>query len=333
MHRKEFTKPDGRRMVLYSRRPIRDDIKPTNPPHDPVVGGSHLRWHPLRGEWVAYASHRQNRTFLPPKDFSPLAVTKSPEYPTEMPAGDYDVAVFENLFPSLSESATTAPELSVPTEPGKGVCEVVVFTQDPETSLASLPIEEIAFILSVFADRTKELADRGVVEYVLPFENRGVEVGVTLHHPHGQLYAYPFVPPLPQKMTEMQQAHFTKHKRSALEAMIEDELKDGRRLICQEEKAVAFIPICARYTYETWIVPKRKVAYFHELDKEEMFQLAKTLKTVLMKYDAMWSKPFPYLQLMFQAPTDGKAHPEWHAHIEIYPPYRTKDRFFFFSCS
>src|SRR4051812_21229355 len=136
MYRKDLLKPDGRRMSLYSRRPISDSIKPTNPPHDPIVDGSHLRWHPLRGEWVAYASHRQNRTFLPPKDFSPLAVTKSDEYPTEMPKGDYDVAVFENLFPSLSEQSNSSPELTVPTQPGKGVCEVVVFTQDPDTSLA-----------------------------------------------------------------------------------------------------------------------------------------------------------------------------------------------------
>jgi UDPglucose--hexose-1-phosphate uridylyltransferase len=325
MHRKNLVKPDGRKLFLYSRKAIADDIQATNPPHDPIIGGSHLRWHPLRGEWVAYASHRQNRTFLPPKDFSPLAVTKSADFPTEMPAGEYDVAVFENLFPSLSEAAASAPELSVPSMPGKGVCEVVVFTQDPDTSLAELPTEQVAFILQVIGDRTKELSSRGV-EYVLPFENRGVEVGVTLHHPHGQLYAYPFVPPIPARMTEMQKSHFENTGRGALEMMIETELKDKSRIVWQEESAIAFIPVCARYPYETWIAPKRKVAYLHELSSKELLEFARTLKAVLMKYDGMWSRPFPYLQLMYQAPTDGKAHPEWHAHIEIFPPYRNKDR-------
>ena len=325
MQRKELTKPDGRRMILYSLRPISNEIVPTNPPHDPIAGASHLRWHPLRGEWVAYASHRQNRTFLPPKEYSPLAVTKSPEFPTEMPAGDYDVAVFENLFPSLSQNAEIAPELFVKTAPGKGVCEVVVFTQDPETSLAALPLEQVALVLKVFADRTKELGARGGIEYVLPFENRGVEVGVTLHHPHGQLYAYPFVPPLQAKMTEMQKDFFARNGKGLLESMIQDEIKDGRRVVAEEKNAISFIPVCARYPYETWIAPKRKVAYLHELSESEMLDFARTVKTTLMKFDAMWNRPFPYLMLLFQAPL-GTSHPEWHAHIEIYPPYRSKDR-------
>ena len=153
MNKKSLIKPDGRRLFLYSRRPISDQIiapQPgaPQPTQNPVTGTQHLRWHPLRGEWVAYASNRQNRTFLPPKEYSPLAVTSSPDFPTELPAGDYDVAVFDNLFPSLTESATTTPELFVPARPAKGACEVVVFTQDPDTSLGQLPLEQIQLILA-----------------------------------------------------------------------------------------------------------------------------------------------------------------------------------------
>lgn len=326
MNKKDFVKPDGRKMILYSRRPISDSIEATNPPHEPIVGSPHMRWHPLRGEWVAYASHRQNRTFLPPKEYSPLAVTRSKEFPTELPAGDYDVAVFENLFPSLAENATNGPETSVPTRPATGVCEVVVFTQNPDTSLGMLSVDEIQLVLQVWADRTRDIGSRPAIEYVMPFENRGVEVGVTLHHPHGQIYSYPFVPPVPARMLEMQEKYFSQHSRPLLEDFISDEQKNGQRLIHQEEKALSFVPSCARYPYETWIMPKRRVGWLYDLGENEMQDLAKTLKTVLMKFDRLWDKPFPYLMVLYQAPTDGKPHLESHAHFQIYPPLRTKDR-------
>src|SRR5687768_7959273 len=115
-------KPDGRDLHLYSRRKISPDIAATSPTVDPVHPNPHVRWHPLRREWVSYASHRQGRTFLPPKEYNPLKPTTSAEFPTELPAGDYDAAVFENLFPALSENASSAPDLPIPTRPAKGVC-------------------------------------------------------------------------------------------------------------------------------------------------------------------------------------------------------------------
>jgi UDPglucose--hexose-1-phosphate uridylyltransferase len=326
MYRKDLLKPDGRKMQLYSRQPIDEKIAATNPPHDPVSPNPHLRWHPLRGEWVAYASHRQNRTFLPPKEYSPLAVTQSADFPTELPAGKYDIAVFENLFPSLSPAAHSPPELMVPTRPATGVCEVVVFTQDQDSSLSELSVEEIQLVLKVLGDRTHDVGSRPEVQYVLPFENRGVEVGVTLHHPHGQIYSYPFVPPLPARMQETQAQYLREHGRPMLQDLIADEIKDSRRILAQEEHAVAFLPVFARYPYETWIAPMRSVPSLFDLKDHETLQLARVLKTVLMKFDKMWDKPFPYLLALYQAPTDGNAHPEWHTHFEIFPPYRTRDK-------
>ena len=231
LNQRTLKKPDGRNLHLFSRRPIADIIVATNPTHDPVIGTSHLRWHPLRGEWVAYASHRQNRTFLPPAEYSPLAVTKSMDFPTELPAGDYDMAVFENLFPSLSMAAELAPSEITKTAPGRGVCEVVVFSQDPNTSLGKMSIEEIDLLLEVLGHRTKEIGARPEIKYVMPFENRGVEVGVTLHHPHGQIYAYPFLPPVQQRMFDTQADHLKKTGQNMLETLIADEIKDGRRVI------------------------------------------------------------------------------------------------------
>jgi UDPglucose--hexose-1-phosphate uridylyltransferase len=331
MNKLTLKKPDGRDLHLYSNRPLEGDYVATNPKHDDPIGQPHLRWHPLRGEWVAYASHRQNRTFLPPKDYSPLAVTRSDEFPTEMGPGDYEVAVFENLFPSLNDKAPPAgaaplAEGIVPIRPANGVCEVVVFTQDPDTSLAELPLERVRLVLEVLADRTKELGRKKNIQYVLPFENRGVEMGVTLHHPHGQLYAYPFVPPVPANMLAQMERFWKENGRGLFEDLVQKEIEDGRRIVLREEKALSFIPVCARYPYETWVAPTRPVAFLHELDADEMTSLARVLRETLRKHDGLWNRPQPYLMVLFQGPLDGKSHPEAHAHFEIYPPYRTKDR-------
>ena len=195
MHILRLTKPDGRALLLYARTPMPPSLEAPSANTTPLAPNSHLRWHPLRGEWVAYAGHRQNRTFLPPPEYNPLAPSKDPENPTEVPEGPWDVAVFENLFPTLTPLAHDPPHAIVQTRPGFGACEVVVFTQDSSASLGTLPLSHIELLLEVWAHRYTELGAREDVQYVFPFENRGVEVGVTLHHPHGQIYAYPFVPP------------------------------------------------------------------------------------------------------------------------------------------
>ncbi|MBC7397439.1 MAG: galactose-1-phosphate uridylyltransferase [Bdellovibrionales bacterium] len=326
MFKTTLTKPDGRALHLYSRRPIPASIEPTNPVHDDQPAKPHFRWHPLRREWVVYASHRQNRTFLPPKDYSPLAISKSKDFPTEMPAGDYEIAVFDNLFPSLNQITDAKPKFSVPTEPAKGICEVVVFTQNPDTSLGELPLDRVKLVLEVLAERTKALREGGKVQYVLPFENRGVEQGVTLHHPHGQLYAYPFVPPVVAAQLASMKTYWDEKKSGLLEKFIQDEKLDGRRVIFERPEAIAFVPVCARYPYETWIAPIRPVQFLEQLTPSELQDFAHVLKMTLMKFDRLWSKPFPYLLLLYQAPLDGKDHPEAHLHIEIYPPLRTRDR-------
>jgi UDPglucose--hexose-1-phosphate uridylyltransferase len=327
MHKKTLTKPDGRTLLLYSRHPIPDGIEATSPGTDPPGSKTHLRWHPLRGEWVAYASHRQNRTFLPPPEYNPLAPTTDPAHPTELPPGEYDVAVFENRFPTLTGKAEEpAPPAIVPTRPGKGACEVVVFTQDPSTSLGALPLWNIELLLEVWADRYRELGARDDVEYVMPFENRGVEVGVTLHHPHGQIYAYPFVPPIPARELAQQSAYLQERGGGLLEDLIRTELQDGRRMLYTGERAVAWMPAFARYSYEVWVAPRRAAGSVADLDWAERADFARALKTVLLKYDNLWGKPFPYVMVFHQAPTDGQPHPEAHLHIELYPAYRMPGR-------
>jgi UDPglucose--hexose-1-phosphate uridylyltransferase len=282
-----------------------------------------MRWHPLRGEWITYAAYRQDRTFLPPPEYNPFAVTRSAENPTEVPQGDWDVAVFDNRFPSLDLAASEAPQLIVPTRPAVGKCEVVVFAQDPLASLAGLPLDHIELLIDVWAARTASLAKHPDIAYVLPFENKGAEVGVTLHHPHGQIYAYPVIPPVPARMQEAALAHYQTHRRGVLQDLIRDEMREGARMIYEGDAAVAFVPVCARYPYEVWVATVAPVATFMDLAEAQKRDLARALKTVLMKYDGLWSRPFPYLMAWYQAPVDGAAHPEWHLHAQFYPPYRT----------
>lgn len=325
MFKKTLLKPDGRSLYLYSESPIQDDIVPVNPVNEGPKPTPHQRWHPLRREWVIYASHRQNRTFLPPKDYSPLAVTKSKDFPTEMPAGNYEVAVFENLFPSLNLTTTEAPDLSVPTQPSQGICEVIVFTKDPDTSLGHLPRRRVELILRVLAERTKELGKIEHIQYVMPFENKGVEMGVTLHHPHGQIYSYSFIPPVQERFLESMKSFWEENKSGLLEKIISDEQADGRRIIIETEHVICFIPVFARYPYETWITTKRKVPYLHEMTDEEFLDLSSVLKILLLKFDHLWSRPFPYLMTINQAPVKG-SHPHAHFFFQLTPPYRTKDR-------
>jgi UDPglucose--hexose-1-phosphate uridylyltransferase len=325
---RELTKPDGRAMTLYARHAIEGTISAPSPFAEPLAASPHLRWHPLRGEWVTYAAYRQGRTFLPPPEYNPLAPMRSADNPTEVPPGDWDVAVFDNRFPSLAAPVADigVPELIVPTAPADGACEVVVFTQDPAASLGELPLERIDLLMQVWGDRTQRLAARGGIAYVLPFENRGAEVGVTLHHPHGQIYAYPVVPPVPARMQQLAAAHWQGQGRGVLDALIDSERRDARRMLYEGPHAVAFVPVCARYPYEVWVAPIRPVEGFAQLGDAERADLARALKTVLRKYDGLWQRPMPYLMAWYQAPTDGLPHPEAHLHAQLLPPYRTRDR-------
>jgi UDPglucose--hexose-1-phosphate uridylyltransferase len=326
MVRRLLTKPDGRQLWLYARETIRVNQAAPSPVAEPSHPNAHLRWHPLRGEWVAYATHRQHRTFLPPPSYNPLAPMSDPAHPTELPAGDYDVAVFENLFPTLTLGARNPPALFVPTAAGSGACEVVVFTQDPRTSLGALPLWHVELILAVWADRYRDLGARDDVAYVFPFENRGVEVGVTLQHPHGQIYAYPFVPPMAARELANQRTYLDQQGRGMMEWLVECEAGDGRRVLYQGPHVLAFVPVVARYPYEVWIAPHRAIASVADLTVESRADFARALKTVLMKYDGLWERPFPYIMAVHQAPTDGRPHPEAHLHIEFYPAYRMRDR-------
>jgi len=287
---------------------------------------SELRWHPLLGEWVATATHRQDRTFLPPEDYCPLCPTKPGKFPTEVPAETYDMVVFENKFPSLQRNP---PEPAVegtalePVEPSRGECEVVLYTPDHHATLAGLPLARHEHLVRVWRDRTRELMRRDDVVHVFPFENKGEAIGVTLSHPHGQIYAYPFVPPVLAREVAQSEAHRAATGRCLFCDVCARERDDGRRIVAEEDGWLAYVPFFARYPYETHLMATRCARTLPDLEEREVRGLARILKRVLVGFDALFELSFPYIMAVHQAP---KGDAPYHAHVEFYPPMRSKNR-------
>jgi UDPglucose--hexose-1-phosphate uridylyltransferase len=287
---------------------------------------SELRWHPLLGEWLATATHRQDRTFLPPADFCPLCPTKPGGFPTEIPESDYDIAVFENRFPSLSPNP---PEPAIegddfyPVRPSFGECEVVVYTPNHSSTLAREPVERIYKLVQVWTDRFRDLSALEFVEYVFIFENKGEAIGVTLHHPHGQIYAYPFVPPRVLREIEQSRKHHAETGNCLLCDILKKEKSDGRRIVVENESFAAYIPFFARYPYELHISAKRHLLDLTEFTAREQVDLAEILKQVLVAFDKLFNISFPYMMVLHQKPSDGENYDFYHFHIEFYPPLRT----------
>jgi UDPglucose--hexose-1-phosphate uridylyltransferase len=290
-----------------------------------------LRWDPTLGEWVAYATHRQNRTFLPPAEYCPLCPTKPGGFPTEVPRESYDIVVFENRFPSFSPDAPEPDEPGsalTPTAPGRGVAEVVLYTDDHDATLAGMSERHIRNLVEVWADRYQELGAREEVEYVFIFENKGEAIGVTLHHPHGQIYAYPFIPPRPRKELAAAGEYRSQNQGRCLHCdLLSQEHEDGRRIIAKGEHFSAFVPFYAHFPYEVHVYARRCVPSIADLGGGERRDLARVLKRLLMGYDALFGFSLPYMMVMHQAPTDGEGHEGIaHFHIEFYPPNRTADK-------
>jgi UDPglucose--hexose-1-phosphate uridylyltransferase len=290
---------------------------------------SELRWNPLLGEWVATATHRQERTFLPPEDFCPLCPTKPGGFPTEIPGDSYDIVVFENRFPSLrSNPGATSVEGSdlYPVLPGEGVCEVVLYAPRHHSSLAQEPVEQIHKLIRVWRDRFQELSALEFVRYVFIFENKGEAIGVTLHHPHGQIYAYPFIPPHLKKELERSREHHASSGRCLLCDIVAEERKDGRRMLLENDSFCAYIPFFARWPYEVHISSRRHLQALVDFTSDEERDLAKILKSVLAAYDKLFDTSFPYMMVLHQRPSDGLDYGYYHFHIEFYPPLRSANR-------
>jgi UDPglucose--hexose-1-phosphate uridylyltransferase len=270
-----------------------------------------LRVEELRGEEVVYAIDRQERTFLPSRDHCPLCPTRPGEPETEIPFPSFEIAVFDNRFPAF--------------ESPHGAAEVVVYTDDHDGSLGSLAPERAEALMWVWRHRYLELGAREDVDYVFIFENRGVEVGVTLRHPHGQIYGYPFIPPVPR----LELAADDRLGGCAPCSLLRTELEDRRRIVYENDAVVVYVPYAARWAYEAHVVMREHRASLLDCEPEELLLLAGALQTLVRCYDALFDRPFPYVMAVHQAPTAAASLTparKGHLHVEFYPPLRTADK-------
>ncbi|MEN3310520.1 MAG: UDPglucose--hexose-phosphate uridylyltransferase [Micromonosporaceae bacterium] len=316
---------DGRELIYFDEsddavRPLVDKRR-----LPPPVPASELRYDPLLDEWVAIAAHRQSRTYLPPSDECPLDPS-SPQRSTEIPAFDYDVVVFENRFPSFSHrqppDPLVAPSPLTPVRPGYGRCEVVCFTSQHDSSFATLPPERVRTVLTALADRTAELSALPGVEQVFCFENRGEEIGVTLHHPHGQIYAYPFVPPRTRSMLAAARQYADRTGRVLLADVLAAERAARVRVVASGEHWTAYVPAAARWPFEVHVVPHRHVADLACLTEEESAGFAPVYLDVLRRFDGLFGSPMPYISAWHQAPAHHPDSELAYLHLQLTSPRR-----------
>lgn len=308
---------DGRAIFYFDETgdAVRTAVDPRRLPPPPPA--SELRYDPLVDEWVVVAAHRQTRTFLPATDECPLCPSRDGRH-TEIPAPDYDVVVFENRFPSLPAArggpAVTGdgaafPLGDPPPASDGGRCEVVCFTSRHDQSFADLPPRRVRTVLDALADRTAALSADPAVAQVFCFENRGVEIGVTLHHPHGQIYAYPFLPPRTRAMLAAARRHAERTGGRNLYAdVLAAERAAGVRVVAENDHWTAYVPAAARWPYEVHVAPRRAVPDLPALTATERDAFCPLYLDLLRRFDGLFDgAPAPYVSAWHQAPTrDGR---------------------------
>jgi UDPglucose--hexose-1-phosphate uridylyltransferase len=282
---------------------------------------SELRFDDQTGQWVVIAALRQDRTYMPPADQCPLCPGPSGET-SEIPAADYDVVVFENRFPSLSGAggqpfALPDPHADAFTRaPGHGRCEVICFSSDHHASFAQLPSAQARLVVEAWRHRTADMMGRSGIAQVFCFENRGEEIGVTLTHPHGQIYGYPYVTPRSTLALRQAGEYRTRHGRNLFDALLAREVADGSRIIARTEHFTAFVPFAARWPVEVHVYPNRFAHNLLDLGSAELDGLAEIYLDVLGRFDRLYPTPLPYISAVHQYRDDDEQR-EGCFHIEL----------------
>jgi UDPglucose--hexose-1-phosphate uridylyltransferase len=319
---------DGREVIYFDESPGR--VHPpdgrTLPAAVPVC---EARLDPLTGDWVAITAHRNVRTMLPPADQCPLCPSTA-ERRSEIPAADYDVVVFENRFPSFDvRTPPVDPYVDgqgpVERRRGAGRCEVVCFTSDHDSAFSRLPVSRVRTVIEAWADRTAALSGLADVEQVFVFENRGVEIGVTLHHPHGQIYGYPYLTPRTRQMIAAAERHRAATGRELFADVLAAEQKAEVRVIRQGEHWTLFVPAAARWPVEVHLMPHRHVPDLAALSAAERDELAELYADLLRRCDALYDTPLPYVAGWHQAPV-RTGRDLLRLHLQLFSIRRAADK-------
>jgi len=282
-----------------------------------------LRWNPLLRTWVIMSSHRQNRPLLE----SDISCPFCPESGKVPP--DFDVYAYDNDFPSLDldpPEPDVAGDDLIPVRPAFGKCEVTLYSPEHDVTLPQLPLEHVMKLVEHWEERYRVLGSMEGIEYVFIFENRGEAVGVTMHHPHGQVYAYPFLPLRIKTELDSAREHWERTGRCLFCDLLRHERDDGRRMVYEGDGFSIFVPPFAEFPFQVYIVPELHTSSLSAMSTDERHGLARAIKTITGAYDSLFGIPFPYMMCMHQVPTDGGQYSYYHFHIEFYPPMRDRDK-------
>lgn len=282
-----------------------------------------LRYHPLIKDWVMIASHRQNRPQMP-KDYCPFCPGSG-----RVPDA-FDVLEYDNDFPALSQNPPVPDDVATDffkTREAYGKCEVILYSPNHTITLPELPTEHIAKLVDLWCERFETISADEKIKYVFIFENRGEAVGVTMPHPHGQIYGYSVVPMKLRVELDSAKEYFGEHGKCIFCEMMDQEKAFGKRVIFETEHFMVFLPFFTEYPYGVYVIAKRHVGTITELTAEERVDLAETLRRTAGMLDSLFGYKFPYMMCMHNAPVNGEDTSDYyHFHIEFFPPMRSAEK-------
>ncbi len=295
---------------------------------------SHRRFNALTGEWVQVSPHRAKRpwqgqteknetTKLEKYDASCYLCPgnlrsngeRNPEYKSSFS--------FENDFASLVDDV---PEGSINfgnlivAKSERGICKVVCFSPRHDLTVANMSVSEVESVVHTWIREFREIGGRDDVNYVQIFENKGLMMGCSNPHPHGQIWAQESIPVEPSKKQHRQSAYYIEYGETLLKAYLNLELEFQQRIVMENEHFVALVPFWAVWPFEMMILPRRPMTQISEMTPAEISAFAQMYRNVAVTYDKLFDTSFPYSAGIHQAPTDGQPHREWHWHMVFYPP-------------
>jgi UDPglucose--hexose-1-phosphate uridylyltransferase len=317
---------DGRELMYFGAIPKR----PADFPDRRQLGTGHLRsqarWDDLLQEWVVIASHRQDRTFQPADDQCPLCPSSADSL-TEVPAPEYEVVVFENRFPTLRTLQADTPDGDqgllacqpglLASRPAAGRCEVICFSQHHVASFADLSPAQVSIVMAAWVDRSVELAQLPGVEQVYWLENRGREIGVTLSHPHGQIYAYPYITPRTDRMLQACAGYRRDTGRSLFDDLLAAERAAAARIVLAGSHWTAFVPFAAHWPYEVHLYPHQRVPDLAALAPAARAEFCEIYLDLLRRFDRLFGAPAPYISAWHQAPVRSRDG-DFALHLELF---------------
>lgn len=281
-----------------------------------------LRWHPFLKDWVMIASHRQNRPQMP-KDWCPFC-------PASGNVPDYDVLKYDNDFPALSSSPPEPDPVGsdfFKTAEAYGRCEVILYSPEHTVTLPELSETHVVKLVELWTDRFTALSRDDRIKYVFIFENRGEVVGVTMPHPHGQIYGYPFIPKKIQLELEASKEHYEAHGECLMCRFMHEELSFGKRVIFDNEDFLVVLPFFVEYPYGVYILSKNHKQNLTQMCEREKKNLAIVIRETVGMLDSLFDTPFPYMMCMHQNPVNSEDTSDYyHFHIEFFPPMRSKEK-------